>query len=182
MSDPKAPQASAGGQFTPSEGRPFIADAGPLIALARVDQLHLLRHLFGGGMIPPAVHQEIAIGSGRPGAAAIGLALEAGWIRVVPLADEAQAASLARIVDSGEAQAIALGLQQDARFLLIDDAKGRRAARRAGLPLVGVAGILLAAKAQGRLAAVSPVMEELASVGYRLSARLMDGVRRSAGE
>ena len=182
MSTPNDRQASAGGKSDPAEENPFVADAGPLIALARVDQLHLLRHLFGRGMIPPAVHREIALGSGRPGAVAIGQALEAGWIRVVPLADEAQAASLARIVDSGEAEAIALGLQQDARFLLIDDAKGRKAARRAGLPLVGVAGVLLAAKAQGHLATVSPVMEELASVGYRLSPRLMDGVRRSAGE
>ena len=182
MSAPNDRQASAGGQSNPAEESPFVADAGPLIAMARVDQLHLLRRLFGRGMIPPAVHREIELGSGRPGAVAIAQALEAGWIRVVPLADEEQAASLARIVDSGEAEAIALGLQQDARFLLIDDAKGRKAARRAGLPLVGVAGVLLAAKAQGHLATVSPIMEELASVGYRLSPRLMDGVRHSAGE
>ena len=85
-------------------------------------------------------------------------------------------------MDAGEAEAIALCLLTDARFLLIDDARGRRVARGAGSSVVGVPGVLLAAKAAGHLAAVSPVIEDLAGVGYRLSRRLVETVRRRANE
>ncbi|MYJ74841.1 MAG: DUF3368 domain-containing protein [Gammaproteobacteria bacterium] len=68
------------------------------------------------------------------------------------------------------------------RILLIDDAKGRDVARRAGIPLVGLAGVLLAAKSKGLLVAVNPVLEDLVGVGYRLSRQLIDGIRRRANE
>ena len=170
------------GASIPDREPPFVADAGPLIALARIERLSLLQRLFGDGLVPPAVHREIGVDSGRPGATAIRHALCAGWLQVVPPEDDAHMAGFARVLDAGEAEALALCLQQDVRFLLIDDAKGRKVARRAGIPLVGVAGILLAAKARGLLVAVSPVIEDLIGVGYRLSRRLVDGVRRSANE
>ncbi len=161
---------------------PFAADTGPLIALARVERLELLPRLFGNGVIPPAVHREARTESSRPGARRIQEALSAGWLRVAPLADAAPAADLLRVVDAGEAEAMALCLQRQARLLLIDDAKGRKVARRAEIPLVGVAGVLLAAKSKGLLAAVSPTLDDLAAVGYRLSSQLVDGVRRRANE
>ena len=176
------PSAEASGKSVPGKEPPFVADAGPLIALARVEKLQLLRSLFGDGLIPPAVHQEVQAGSGRPGATRIGEVLSAGWLRVTPLADDAQAADLVRIVDAGEAEAIALCLERSARFLLIDDAKGRKVAQRAGIPLVGVAGVLLVAKSRCLLVALSPVLKELAGVGYRLSRQLIDGVRHKANE
>ncbi|MCY3841191.1 MAG: DUF3368 domain-containing protein [Gammaproteobacteria bacterium] len=105
-----------------------------------------------------------------------------GWLRVAALADETPVANLLRVVDAGGAEAMALCLQRQARILLIDDAKGRNVARRAGIPLVGVAGVLLAAKSKGLLVAVSPVLEDLVGVGYRLSRQLIDGIRRRANE
>ena len=161
---------------------PFVADSGPLIALARVGRLELLRRLFGQGIVPPAVHRELAIDSGRPGANATARAFDAGWLDVATLAEDARVAHFSALLDAGEAGAIVLCLRASARFLLIDEARGREVARRAGIPIVGVAGVLLAAKADGHLSAVSPVLGDLVGVGYRLSGTLLDGVRRSAGE
>lgn len=161
---------------------PFVADTGPLIALARVERLLLLHQLFGSGLIPPAVHQECRTESGRPGANRIGEALSAGWLRIAPVLDDGRSADLLRIVDGGEAEAMALCLQQATRFLLIDDEKGRKAARRLEIPVVGVAGVLLVAKSRGLLATVSPVLDDLTGFGYRLSQRLLDAVRQSADE
>ena len=182
MNHPGEPSTEASGSAVLGKEPPFVADAGPLIALARVEQLKLLRSLFGGGLIPPAVSKEVQTGSGRPGATRIGEALSAGWLRVTPLADDRQAADFVRVVDAGEAEAIALCLERKVRFLLIDDAKGRKVAQRTGIPLVGVAGVLLTAKSRGLLVAVSPILEELASVGYRLSRQLIEGVRHHANE
>ena len=164
------------------EALPFAADTGPLIALARVEKLQLLPRLLGNGVIPPAVHREARTESDLPGAARIADALEEGWLRVAPLTDDTPVSGLLRTVDVGEAEAIALCLQRQARLLLIDDAKGRKVAHRAGISVVGVAGVLLAAKSKGLLVAVGPVLDDLARIGYRLSHQLMDEVRRRAHE
>ena len=161
---------------------PIVADTGPLIALGRVDHLDLLRRLYRQIVIPPAVLGELAIGSGRAGAAALGSALAAGWLSVQPLANQRVVLELGQLLDIGEAEAIALTEQLDARFLLIDEAAGRQIARRRGVSVTGVASVLLSAKASGAVVAVRPIIEELSNAGYRLSSRLVSSVLERAGE
>jgi predicted nucleic acid-binding protein len=86
------------------------------------------------------------------------------------------------LLDAGEASAILLAEQTDCRFLLIDERRGREIARRRGLPVVGLAGILLAAKQSGLLESVGPVLADLSRQGYRLSDTLVAEVVRLAGE
>ena len=160
----------------------IVSDTGPLIAFARVGQLDLLRRLYGQIIVPSAVHAELALGSNRPGAKALAATLEAGWVAVQPATDRNVVSEVARHLDRGEAEAIALAEQRSARFLLIDDAKGRRIARQRGVRVVGVAGVLLVAKSQGELGTVTPVLDELSRAGYRLSPRLVAGVLAKADE
>ena len=162
--------------------RVVIADTGPLIALARIGQLDLLRRLYGWVVVPPAVHTELAIDSNRPGAKALAGVFAAGWADVVAVTDASVRLELDQLLGPGEAEAIALAEQEDTRFLLIDDARGRRTARSRGIPVVGVAGMLLVAKSRGELAAVGPVLDRLSSAGYRLSPRLVAGTLARAGE
>ena len=162
--------------------RVVIADTGPLIALARIGQLDLLRRLYGRVVVPPAVHTELAIDSNRPGAKALAGVFAAGWADVVAVTDASVRLELDQLLGPGEAEAIALAEQEDTRFLLIDDARGRRTARSRGIPVVGVAGMLLVAKSRGELAAVGPVLDRLSSAGYRLSPRLVAGTLARAGE
>lgn len=160
----------------------IIADTGPLIALARVERLDLLTHLYTRVAIPPAVRAELAIDSGYPGTAALAAALRANRIVVQFPAEPELIAELTRILDPGEAEAIAIAEEQSPRFLLIDDAKGRRIARQRGIPVVGVAGVLIAAKSEGALAAVGPILKELSTCGYRLAPRLVTRVLAEAHE
>ena len=162
--------------------RLVVADTGPLIGLARVDKLDLLRRLYGRVVVPPAVREELGIDSGHPGASVLSAAFKERWITVQRSRDLVVATELTGLLDPGEAQAIALAEQWAARFLLIDDAKGRKLAHRRGVPVIGVAGVLLAAKSKGILALVAPVLGDLSSAGYRLSSRLLDGVLSQAGE
>jgi hypothetical protein len=128
------------------------------------------------------VHAELAIGTGRPGAKVLADAFAAEWIAVKPVVDADAVASISRLLDPGESEAIVLAEQAAARFLLIDDARGRRIARGRGIPVVGVAGVLLSARLQGVLAEVRPVLDALSQVGYRLSPRLVTAVLERAGE
>lgn len=159
-----------------------MADTGPLIGLARVDKLDLLRLLYRSVVVPPAVREELGIESGYPGAHVLSVAFAERWITVQSSQGLVIATELAGSLDPGEAEAIALAEERAARFLLIDDAKGRRFARQRGIPVVGVAGVLLAAKSAGILAAVAPVLRDLSSAGYRLSSPLTSGVLSQAGE
>ena len=153
--------------------RVVIADTGPLIALARIGRLDLLRRLYGRIVVPPTVHTELAVDSNRPGAKVLAGALATGWIVVEMVEDPSVRWEMDQLLDPGEAEAIALAEQNDTRFLLIDDARGRRIARARGIPVVGVAGVLLVAKSRGELVAVGPVLDRLSDAGYRLSPRLV---------
>jgi predicted nucleic acid-binding protein len=161
---------------------PVVADAGPLIGLARVGRLDLLRALYGTVFIPPAVLDEFMLAESRPGATPLSLALQEERLSVRPPAPSPDLARLQLLLDPGESEAILLGAQCGCRFLLIDDRRGRRVARRWGLPVVGTGGVLLAAKAAGYLEAIALVLEDLRRARYRLSADLVDGLLRRAGE
>jgi len=61
-----------------------------------------------------------------------------------------------RDLDRGEAESIALALELDAELTLLDEKEGRHAAQRLGLRVIGVAGVLLEAKANGAVDKVRP--------------------------
>ena len=161
-----------------------VADTGPLIALGRVECLKLLHDLYKDILIPPAVHDELRLGSGRPGARQSAEALEQGWLQIQQLsAGSAQALSeLMLVLDPGEAEAILLAEELNCRFLLIDERKGRAIANRRDVPVVGIAGVLLAAKKHGLIDAVAPILKNLEQAGYRMSAGLTKEIARLVGE
>ena len=64
----------------------------------------------------------------------------------------------------------------------MDDAKGRAAAAQADIPVVGVAGVLIAAKVTGQVSVVGPLLDDLVDVGYRLSQRLLAEIRKRVDE
>ena len=74
-----------------------VADAGPLIALARVDALDLLRELFGRILVPEAVRAECCAKPG-PDADRITAAITRKWLVVTPATmPDARAAQLGRV-------------------------------------------------------------------------------------
>ena len=90
--------------------------------------------------------------------------------------------SLVGSLDQGEAAAIAQALTIRADLLLIDERKGRSAARRLGLAVKGTLGVLLTARRRGLIGAVAPPIEELQRSGVYLSASLVEAVLQAAGE
>lgn len=160
----------------------IVADAGPLIALARIDALAFLWELYGEVLVPLRVFTELRIGESRPGAMSLRTAQEAGWLRVVEtnLSPETLRAIP---VDPGEAEAIWLAENSpDLRFLLIDERRGRQLARQRGLAVVGTGGVLLVAKAEGLAPEIRSYLERLAEIGYHLAPRLSEEILRLAGE
>ena len=160
-----------------------VSDAGPLIALGRIEKLNLLKQLYQNVLIPPAVHNELRCGADLPGATALQQAVNDGWISIQSVPAGAKTLfELRLILDAGESEAIALAELVHCRFLLMDERRGRQVAKKRGLTVIGIAGVLLAAKSGGLIETVAPVLNSLSKEGYRLSGSLMAEVLKLANE
>lgn len=158
----------------------IVSNTGPLIALAKADQMHLLKNLFGQVHIPPAVHRELLAKSGIE-AERLDQAL-ASFIQIAEhpaLAEAVRSVTLS--LDRGEQEAIALAHQMKLT-LLIDDRLGRQAARYLNLPITGTVGVLLHAKQEKLISLVRPVLNEIRTQGYWLSDELIAAATTLAGE
>ena len=65
---------------------------------------------------------------------------------------------------------------------LLDDAAGRRAAQKLGIPVMGFAGLLLTAKKRHLINSVTPHLLNARDLGYWLSDALISTARHLAGE
>lgn len=159
-----------------------VANSSVFIALSTIGQLELLFHRFPEGiLIPQAVWREVVeTGRGQPGAAEVA---SASWITVCAVKDE-RLVSLLRIeLDEGEAEAIALGHEQQAEVVLLDEKDARRVARRLGLAVLGTVGVLIWAKRAGLVTSLREQLNALQTQGkFRLSPSVYEEALRVTGE
>ena len=157
----------------------IICDASPLILLAKVERLDLLRALAEEVWIPAAVWQEaVTNAAGRPEAALI--ARDFSCLREPPDAELEAAFRLQ--VDAGEAAALALAARNRHACLLMDDAHGRALAELNNFRCIGTLGWLVRAKRAGLLPALHPLFEQLRHAGWHIDQRLLTGALKAAGE
>lgn len=155
-----------------------VSNASPLFA--RVGRLDLLGEIYSTVFVPPAVWREVVEAGARPGAAAIA---QAAWLQRRTIATPPSTIRGTERIGPGEAEAIALASEFAGSVpLLLDDLKGRRVASELGLPVVGSAGALVAAKDLGLIIAVRPLLEELRFAGLHLSHQAFAEVLMRAGE
>jgi len=160
----------------------IVADTGPIIGLAKIGRISLLKKLATEVLIPPIVHKELY---GKIGTESdqIDQALS-DFVHVVELG------SLELNIDEhlinlgeGEKQSIFLAstLKKEV-LLLIDDRAGRQAADNLKISKIGLVGILLLAKKRGLIDNVESLLEELRAAGYWLSDQVIAVARKIAEE
>lgn len=156
-----------------------IADSGPLICLARINQLELLPRLFAKIFVPPEVWDEVTVrGQGHPGAHEVS---QVTWI-TIQKPDPQLVKPLSILVDAGEAQAIALAQTMDDCTILLDDARARKIAQRLSIKQLGTIGLLLRAKRRGLVKTIRPHIDGLVENGIYIRKELIDAVLKDAGE
>ncbi len=161
--------------MTPSN-RLVVADAGPLIALARLEQLALPAKLFRV-MVTSTVLAECEVKPDCDEGLAIRNAVDRRLFRLIDAPD----IDCAWGIDAGEASAIAVALEVGGG-VLIDDKAGRAVASRLGCPLLGTVGVLVLGKRKGLVAEVRPLLDRLRQSGYFLGDALVVDALRLAGE
>lgn len=129
-----------------------ISNTSPLSNLAVVGRLDLLRSRYGRVIIPQAVSQELSRLSHSGGRNHLISAMQAGWIETRPVPENARA--LGHNLDAGETEAIRLALALGADKILLDERRGRAAARELNIPVAGILGELLYAKRSGTVQSV----------------------------
>ena len=156
-----------------------IADSGPLICLARINQLELLPRLFSKILVPPEVWNEVTVrGQGHPGAYDVS---QVTWL-TIQAPDPQLVKPLGILVDAGEAEAIALAQTMDDCTILLDDARARKIAQRLNIKQIGTIGLLLRAKRRGLIEAIKPHIDALIENGIYIRRELIDAVLKYAGE
>jgi uncharacterized protein len=157
-----------------------VSDASPLISLAVVGCLDVLRSLYERVIVPEAVYQEITGVPGLPGAL---MTQELEWIVSQPAQNDAIVCALKGELDHGEAEAIALAVELPADLILIDERRARAIAARMGLNVVGVLGVLVEAKHKALVPLLKPILDALITqAGFWVSQQLYERVLQVVGE
>ena len=92
-----------------------VSNTSPILNLAVINQLDLLKAQFGTVYVPAAVLDELRLDEGLPGVPSIRQALDEGWLQVHPVADHGLVRSLTRDLD-----------RRRSRSNCVDDAIKRR--------------------------------------------------------
>jgi len=160
----------------------IIADTGPLIGLAKINCLFILKRIASEVHIPPMVYREL-LGKISMESERIDDALN-DFIKITELKTlKPGIKEMLSGLDEGEKQSIGLAskFSRDA-LLLIDDRAGRMVADLLNIPNTGLIGVLLLAKEKGILKSISSLIDELRNGGYWISDKIADLAKSMAGE
>jgi predicted nucleic acid-binding protein len=161
----------------------IVCNAGPIIALAKIDHLPLLRDLAEQILIPEPVFHEVLAKPGSDSSRILCAAREFIEVQAPPARPDAAVLLASRLLDPGEKAVIALASTIPSPITaLLDDAAGRKVASRLGIPVLGFVGLLLVAKERQLIAAVGPLVEQARIQGYWLSDELVEIARKLAHE
>lgn len=156
-----------------------VCNTSPLQYLHQLEVLHILPALVRRVIVPPAVVDELDAGRAQ------GLDLpDLRALDWVAIRTPAGAPVLPLVTDlgPGETQVIALALESRDAVVVLDDGVARRIAEALEIRLTGTLGLLLDAKRARLIPAVTPLLDRLESLRFRLAAPTRAAVRALAGE
>lgn len=120
-----------------------VLDSSVIIALSVLSHLNKMKHLFKETLVPRAVYEEVCIrGRGLIGDAELSEAVKKGEMKVKDVEERTLVNALIDPLAGGEAETIALTVEENAGFIVIDDRLARRRAKNLGLNVIGTLRIL----------------------------------------
>jgi len=156
---------------------PAVSDSTPLIYLAKIGRLSLLKGVFKSIYVPEAVFDE-AVTQGKALNMIDAFIIEKAvgdWIireRVEPEVDaEYRFIDTNTRLGTGEKEALKLCKQLGALYFIADDREARRVSRILNIKPVGTLGVLVEAYRQGLIAKAEAlqILEALMKTGFRMS-------------
>ncbi len=87
-----------------------VSNTSPILNLAIIGQLELIRQQFGQVQMPLAFLAELKVLEDRPGSKKIQAAVDTGWIEVQEVSSQLSVQLLQQVLDRGESEAITLAI------------------------------------------------------------------------
>jgi len=139
----------------------------------------LLEEFYACVLIPPAVVRELEIGR------AMGIDLPdisaLPWVKI-QAPEGLDKVPTAENLGAGEKEVLALGLQVPDVVVILDERLARFHAQGLKLAITGTLGVLLRAKIEGRVPRITPVLDQLDRLRFRLSPKTRAAILKLAGE
>ncbi|MCL2512922.1 MAG: DUF3368 domain-containing protein [Oscillospiraceae bacterium] len=163
--------------------KPVVAvNSTPIILLQKIGRLNLLQKLYSEVYIPKAVYKEVIIDGIEKISGQEDFLMINNWINVVDIQNENAKKMFATNLHAGEVETIILAMERTVDLCILDDLLARKYAVKFNLNVTGTLGVLIAAKKQGYIKSVKPLLDMLVSVGIYVSEELYNNVALLAGE
>ena len=157
----------------------LICNTSPLQYLHQLEILSILPALAEDIVVPEAVVAELE--AGRSAGVNVPKVEELGWL-TVQLPKSLSVLPLVTDLGRGETEVWALALERPGYITVLDDKLARSFAQTLAVPFTGTLGLLLDAKRKRLLEAVSPVLDTLKALDFRLSPSTVKLILRLADE
>jgi len=154
-----------------------ISNTTPIISLASIGKLRILKKLFNEIIISEAVYNELkakkSYGYNE---------IETDFIKVKSIEGQIYRELLLSQLDLGEAETIILAKEVNADYVIIDENIGYRIAKNSGLNVIRTLSIILRAKEKGIIDATKPLLDEMILKGRWYSKKVYLNFLRRAKE
>ena len=137
----------------------IISDTSCLIILSKIDELDLLRKIYGEITTTSVIADEF--GEQLP-----------EWIQIQNSNDKVRLQILELQIDKGESSAIALAMEISESTLILDDYKARKVAESLGLTYTGTIGIIIKAKLENIIPSIKPYLQKFKETNFRITAEI----------
>lgn len=144
-----------------------VCNATPIISLASVKKLDILKEVFHTVIIPEAVYKEIKAKKGYGYKE-----VESDFIKVECIRGKIYSELLFNQMDLGETETIILAKEIEADCVIIDDNIAYKTAAGSGLNVTRTLSVLLRAKEKGIIREIKPLLDEMISKGRWYSKRV----------
>ncbi|BBD62579.1 hypothetical protein NIES2109_54250 [Nostoc sp. HK-01] len=155
----------------------IVLNSSPLIFLSKLNYLHQLLESPDDFYIPQSVADEIKAKS-DPSSQTVQALINSGNLQV-------RASKLITIVNSlnhrlgkGESEAIALAIELNTDYVLLDDSTARREARRLGLNIKGTLAVIKKLSKDGKISieSLDELYQQLIQIEFRVKRSLFDQI------
>lgn len=155
----------------------IVLNSSPLIFLAKLGYLNQVVETSDNFYIPQSVADELRAKS-DPASQTVQALINSGNLQVWASNLTSLVNSLNQRLGKGESEAIALGIELNADYVLLDDSTARREARRLGLNIRGTLAIIRKLSKDGRISigSLNDFYQRLVEIQFRVKRSLFDQI------
>ncbi|MCC5622277.1 DUF3368 domain-containing protein [Nostoc sp. CHAB 5715] len=155
----------------------IVLNSSPLIFLAKLSYLNQFIEYPDDFYIPQSVAEEISAKS-DPASQTIQTLINTGKLQVRTSSLKTLLNSLNQRLGKGESEAIALGIELNADYVLLDDSTARREAKRLGLSIKGTLAVIKKINKDGKISieSLDSLYQQIIEIEFRVKRSLFDQI------